>query len=66
MWILSGLEGRVLGLGNVGVVVPDSSRMACVYARGGGTLGEVEFEFDIICELRAWTCFKIQIWIDNW
>jgi hypothetical protein len=50
----------------VGVAVPDSSGMACVYAGGGGTPGAMKFEFDIIRELRAWTCFKIRIWIDNW
>jgi hypothetical protein len=50
----------------VGVSVPDSSGMGCcVYAGGGGTAGAVKFEFDIIRELRAWTCFRIRIWIDS-
>ena len=62
MRISSGLEGRVLGSGNVGVAVPDSSGMACVYAGGGGTTGAVKFEFGIIRELRVWT---IRIWTDN-
>jgi hypothetical protein len=46
----------------VGVALPDSSGMACVYAGGGGTPGAVKFEFDIIRELRVWT---IRIWTDN-
>ena len=59
------LEGRVYRE-EVGVAVPDSSGMGCcVYAGGGGTAGAVKFEFNIIRELRAWTCFRIRIWIDN-
>jgi hypothetical protein len=60
--ISSGLEGTEVGVMVPGTATASSGTVLYVY--GGGRTPATEC--DIICELRAWTCFKIRIRIDNY